>query len=118
MGAPASELDNRAALARQNAARRFGRDHGLEHKRRKEIRLDQLRFDNGRANNRDRLIGEHRRALRQGKHIAGETQFRKILEKSGGRVLELRKRPQVVDLIRLEPEIEKIFDGLLEPGGY
>ena len=117
MRAAASELDDRTALAGENAARRFRSDHGLKHECREKIGLDQLRFNDGRPHNRDRLIGENRRAFRQSKQIAGETQLGKIFEKSGGSVLKLRERAQIVDLIRLEPEIQKIFDGLLESGG-
>ena len=57
-----------------------------------QISLDDLRFDQRRANREERLARENRRAFPHGEKIAGEAQLAQRIEKFRRDALELRQR--------------------------
>ncbi len=117
MRAARAELGDGAASGGGEYARGFRRDHRLKADRRDQIGLDDLGFDNRRADGEDRLATEHWRAFRYGEDIAGEAELFQQLPEPGGRELELRERAKVGDLLGAEAEIQQVVHRLRESGG-
>src|SRR5215469_7434658 len=110
VSAPRSELDNFAVIRGMNNARRLGRDQRLKRDAGKQIRLRYLALDQRRTNIENGLPFIKYRTLRNGENIAREPESSQVIPELLRGIREVRKAAQVVNLIRLESQVEQVFD--------
>ena len=75
-------------------------------------RLDKLGLDGRGAHHHQRLLGEHRRALRDSVDIAGEAEVPEIVQKF---LAEQVPAPQIGDVLLREVQVFDVVDELLQP---
>ena len=74
-------------------------------------------FDDGRDDAQHRLAGKYQRAFGHGPDVAGEAEFREIVEKFAADIAEDRMLAQVVNFLRGEVHVLEKIERLFEPGG-
>src|SRR4029077_21218709 len=115
VSAPCAELDDLAALGSTNHARSLARDHCLVADGREQISLHNLTFDDWSHNSQDGLAGKNERAFGYGPNVAGESEFRKVIEELVADVAEDGMAAQERDFFWLEMNVLEEFQRLLEP---
>ena len=88
MRAAGSELDDGLAAGGFDDAGGLGGDEGLEADVGQQERFRNLRFDQGRADDEDRLAGKQRRAFGNGEDIAGEAEGAQVVEEVRAQLCE------------------------------
>src|ERR1022692_2428657 len=117
MGSASTEINYCAAARDFYHPSRLGGDQRLEADTGQQIGLDDLRFQQRRANSEEWLARENRRAFPHREKIAREAKLAKGVEELLRDDLELRQRFQISDFFFSEIEFGQILDYLLETGG-
>ena len=111
LGTAGAELQHRAALGGPDDTVGLGGDQTLVVDGQQGERLDQLRLDGRCADHHQRLLGEHRRTLRNGVDIAGEAEVPQIVQKL---LAEQVSPAEIGDVLLGEVQVLDVVDQLLQ----
>ena len=111
LGTAGAELQHRAALGGPDDTVGLGGDQTLVVDGQQGERLDQLRLDGRCADHHQRLLGKHRRTLRNGVDIAGEAEVPQIVQEF---LAEQVSPAEIGDVLLGEVQVLDVVDQLLQ----